>query len=138
MDEFYVDRNKICEEFSAYGVKNIDKIMKIIPSDIWKKGAEIKKRMNQIAMGRRTGGWLDKEVMNGEPFIDAAIINRGRWSPNIWAFTSPQHGGSILDLNNKLYSISIAPEYRLKESGGYQPVMIKEGDQEYIFYWEKI
>jgi len=43
-----------------------------------------------------------------------------------------------LDLNNKLYSISIAPEYRLKESGGYQPVMIKEGDQEYIFYWEKI
>ncbi len=115
--------------------KSADEIKKIVPYDLWEQGKNIKRRMNQIAKARRSSNWLNQTVMSGEPFIDAAIIKRGAWSPDIWAFTSPQHGGSVLDLGNRLYSISIAAEYRLKESGEYKPIMMRDGDEEFIFYW---
>lgn len=125
-------------KFMALRAKNIVGVKKIIPDDIWDKGIQIKRKMNQIAKARRSSGWLDNKVMEGEPFIDAAIINRGRWSPDIWAFTSPQHGGSILDLDNRLYSISIAPEYRLQESEKHEPVKVKDSGEEFTLYWLKI
>ena len=59
--------------------------------------------------------------------MDAAMIDKGRWSPDISAYLMPQHGGTVLDdFNPGRFSISIKPEFLLDQL--LEPVYMKTSE----------
>lgn len=116
---------------------------KISPA-IWQEARLIKIRMNQLGATRRANKWLEDEVLGGSHFVDAAMIDKGRWSPDISAYLMPQHGGTVLDdFNPGRFSISIKPEFLLDQL--LEPVYMKTSElsdndlaaseAKFVFYW---
>ncbi|MDD4989490.1 MAG: hypothetical protein PHV42_03635 [Candidatus Pacebacteria bacterium] len=129
---------ELMDVFYHHGDRDFGHLKSLVPKNIWLAGERIKTKMNQLAAARWTTGWLEKEILGGEPYIDSATTDKGRWSPNAWQFAMPQHGGSVLDYDQvrSHYSICNFPEYRLV--GENKPVKIINKDgKEYVFYWLK-
>lgn len=121
------------------------KIQEMLPPGVWSRSADIQRRMMKIGEARKRVAFFD-QFFGGRPYIDAAITDKGRWSPDVWNLTFPQHGGTLLDAKNKRFSIKIIPEKRLM-TGGAVPTMIAAAefkhcanlngcaDANFAFYW---
>jgi len=120
--------------------KDYNRIRNIIPDSVWDQAVQIRTKMAKIGLARKKTDWIQEQVFAGEEYIDAAITEKGRWTPDIWSFTFPQHGGSLVVRDSAKYSVRILPEYRLKEDSGLKPVFISEfskNDSPLIFRWEE-
>lgn len=123
-----------------------DEIQMLIPELIWRDALERRMEMIRIGAARKKTGYLS-QCFSGASYIDACIVEKGRFCPDIWAMTFPQHGGTVLNASEKgRFSVKCLPENRLK-GDNCLPVLIntKEFDeiinsdstngQDYIFYW---
>ncbi|MEI6587664.1 MAG: hypothetical protein WCO05_01815 [Candidatus Moraniibacteriota bacterium] len=123
-----------------------DEIRACFPAVIWEKARQTRMEMARIGQARKETGYVS-DCFSGMPYIDACIVEKGRWCPDIWAMAFPQHGGTVLEVDGRArYSIQIAPEYRLM--GNNEPVYISTSEfnrligriapsREFIFYWKK-
>lgn len=119
-----------------------DEIRRIIPESLWRDAALLARRLIAVGEGRKRNGWMGREVFGGRPCIDACITERGRWCPDLWGTTFPQHGGTVLraGADPAQFGIRIEPESRLI-AAGYEPVYLPTSDVcaggsgQYIFYW---
>lgn len=127
--------------------KNWQQIRDFVPDKTWQQALEIRTEMSRICQARKESGWVQDEIFSGKEYIDGAITEKGRWTPDIWSFTFPQHGGTWLVADGQTkYSTRIIPEQRLAKNASFRPVflplcqMSQEGKFPYeqlIFYWEK-
>jgi len=125
--------------------KDWSTIRDLIPAAKWQEAREIIIKMLQIGEARKREGFFP-HLFGFQPYIDAAITEKSRWSPKAWGKTCPQHGGSLLRRgDNGQFSITITPESRLLAEG-YQPIRLRgeefgkldpslATDEEYTFYW---
>jgi hypothetical protein len=125
----------LMDSFYRAGEKDWSGLRTQVPDAVWNRASDIKTTMNQIGLARRTTGWLEHDLLGGRPYIDAAMIDRRRWSPRFCDKAMPQHGGTRLRTSpDGEYSLSIIPEYRLRET--HDPVSIAvEGGEELYLYW---
>lgn len=112
----------------------------------WDKAKNLREKMVKITEARKKTGWAEK--IAGKFFIDACLTEKGRFSPDIWNFSFPQHGGSFLvsDWDQK-FSLLIIPEFKLFEMKKqpiwinshvfsiFDPELKNKEKLEYIFYW---
>lgn len=119
-----------------------DSVRSAIPKCVWDEASRIQRAMIRIGEARKRTRFFD-QFFGGRPYIDGAITDKGRWSPDAWSLAFPQHGGSVLDATDTRYSVKIVPESRLLNNG-HEPVRIRsvemgadQKEEEYTFYWTK-
>jgi hypothetical protein len=106
----------ISEELYKKHDKSWEDIKEKVGLSIWNNAQKIVSQMSRIKIARKETNWISNFVFNDVPYIDGCILKKGRWSPDIWDSTSPQHGGSLLVYDGgRKFSIRIIPEFRLAE-----------------------
>lgn len=136
---------EVCE--LCYRVRNKPwgRIQQVVSEGQWKKAVDIRIAMKRVDAGKKETHFT-ASLFCGAPFIEACIVEKGRWSPDIWSMAFPQHGGTALDTKGQnRFSISCVPEVRLL-SNGHEPVMVSSRDFQafselevpnspFTFYW---
>lgn len=128
-------------------VKPWKDIMEMVPGSSWKQAENLRIQMKKVDAQKKESNFT-ANLFDGNPFLEACIVDKGRWSPDIWNMAFPQHGGTVLDnAGGNRFSISCIPEARLL-GNGHRPVFIdsfdfrdfsteKVPDSPFVFYWTK-
>lgn len=141
-----IEKQKIVFEFLYLKREKPISYFKREMGEFWEKAKELREKMVRITEARKKVNWVEKIV--GEYFVDACLTEKGRFSPDIWGYSFPQHGGSLLNTDwDQRFSVSIIPEFRLLNTEK-KPVWIlpqvfsffdsefeAEEKSKYIFYW---
>lgn len=120
-----------------------EQVCSAIPEAVWVHARQVAIEMAKLSAARKEAGWL-RQIL-GRPYIDAAITEKGRFSPDIWGSGFPQHGGTVLKAEDRgQFSVRIEPESRLL-GNGHEPVRVQAneisstaaGNASYVFYWQE-
>jgi hypothetical protein len=104
----------IAEELYKKHDKSWEEIKGKVGLSKWNDAQEIVNQMSRIKTARKETDWVSNFVFDNVPYIDGCILKKGRWSPDIWDSTSPQHGGALLVYDgDRKFSVKIVPEFRL-------------------------
>ena len=97
----------------------------------WNQATDIVTQMNSINENRKRCNWVGNVAFNDQPYVDGCLIRKKRWSPEIWKYALPYHGGSLLNTgagnDEAKFSVHVVPEARLIEQGKI-PYKIKISD----------